>query len=101
MVMLASSVTFLPQFLKVLPKARFPLRDQAYSAESETLAPISSTNTRRSASTSPATICRQANLKNSSRSPAPSDAPMSVKALKEEMPSAPWGPGTPRGLHNV
>jgi hypothetical protein len=26
---------------------------------------------------------------------------MSVKALKEEMPSAPWGPGTPRGLHNV
>ncbi|CAA9368801.1 MAG: hypothetical protein AVDCRST_MAG93-8218 [uncultured Chloroflexia bacterium] len=28
-VMLASRVTFLPQFLGALPKARLPLRDQA------------------------------------------------------------------------
>lgn len=38
-VRLASKVTFLPQFLGVLPKARSPRRDQAYSGESETLAP--------------------------------------------------------------
>src|SRR3712207_2985280 len=50
-----SSVTFLPQFLGALPKARLPLRDQAYSLDSETLAPISSTKTSRLASTSSAT----------------------------------------------
>src|SRR5215217_9170637 len=71
--MLASRVTFLPQLRGVLPKALAPLRDQAYSGESETLAPISSTNTRRSASTFPATSILQAALRNSSRSPAPSD----------------------------
>jgi hypothetical protein len=73
-VMLASSVRFLPQFLGALPKVRCsPLRDQAYSADSETLAPISSTNTSRLVSTSSATKTRQAALKNSSRSAAPSD----------------------------
>src|SRR5215212_4797576 len=61
--MLARSVTLLPQLRGELPKARFPLGDQAYSGESETLVPISSTNTRRLASTSPAT-----RLKNSRRS---------------------------------
>src|SRR5215217_25234 len=71
--MLASRVTFLPQLRGVLPKALAPLRDQAYSGESETLAPISSTNTRRSASTFPATSILQAAFRNSSRSPAPSD----------------------------
>jgi hypothetical protein len=71
--MLATSVTFLPQFLGALPKARSPLRDQAYSAESETLAPISWTKTSLSASTSSATRARQAALRNSSRSPAPID----------------------------
>jgi hypothetical protein len=68
-----SRVTFLPQLRGVLPKALAPLRDQAYSGESETLAPISSTNTSRSASTFPATSILQAALRNSSRSPAPSD----------------------------
>src|SRR5215212_5677458 len=63
-VMLASSVTFLPQFLGALPKARLPLRDQAYSPDSETLAPISSTKTSRLASASSATRARQAALRN-------------------------------------
>src|SRR5829696_3515610 len=71
--MLARSVTLLPQLRGELPKARFPLGDQAYSGESETLVPLSSTNTRRLASTSPATISRQAALRNSSRSAAPND----------------------------
>jgi hypothetical protein len=72
--MLAKSVMFLAQFLGVLPKARCPLGDQPYSSESETLVPISSTNTSLSASTSPATNSRQAALRNySSRSAAPSD----------------------------
>jgi hypothetical protein len=69
--MLESSVTFLPQLRGALPKARSPLRDQAYSGESEMLTPISSTNKRRSASTSPATKARQAALRNSSLSDAP------------------------------
>jgi hypothetical protein len=71
--MLASSVTFFPQLRGVRQKARSPLRDQAYSETSETLAPISSTNTRRLASMCPATSTRQATLKNSSRSVAPTD----------------------------
>ena len=71
--MLASRVTFLPQLRGALPKALSPLRDQAYSEESETLEPISSTNTKRSASMCPATEARQAALRNSSRSLAPSD----------------------------
>ena len=71
--MLAKSVTFLPQFLGTFACALSPLRDQAYSGESETLAPISSTNTSRPAYIPPQTKALQAALRNSSRSAAPSD----------------------------
>jgi hypothetical protein len=72
-VMLASSVTFFPQLRGALHGARSPLRDQAYSGAREMFAPISSTNTSRAASIAPATKARQAALRNSSRSPAPTD----------------------------
>jgi hypothetical protein len=69
--MLASKVTFFPQLRGTLANARSPRLDQAYKGASEMLAPISSTNTKRSAQISPATNARQAALKNSSLSLAP------------------------------
>ena len=62
--MLAKSVTFSH------PAAR---RDQAYWVVREALVPTSSTKTKRSGSVAAATITRQAALKNSSPSLAPSD----------------------------
>src|SRR5215216_5348014 len=47
--MLASKVTFFPQLRGTLPNARSPRLDHAYKGASEMLAPISSTNTSRSA----------------------------------------------------
>src|SRR3712207_4198078 len=71
--MLASKVTFFPQLRGTLANARAPRLDHAYRGASEMLAPISSTNTSRSAQISPATRARQAALRNSSRSLAPTD----------------------------
>jgi hypothetical protein len=72
-VMLASSVTFFPQLRGVLHGARSPLRNQAYNGDREMFVPISSTNTSRTVSIAPATKAHQAALRNSSRSPAPTD----------------------------
>src|SRR5215213_9746347 len=72
-VMLAKSVTFAPQLRGAEHGARSPRLDQAQRDVSEVLAPISSTKTKRSGSMLPATITRQAALKNSSRSLAPTD----------------------------
>ncbi len=69
--MLAKSVVFLPRLRGVLQYARLPRRDQACRGASEVLAPISSTNTKRLASRASQTSARQAALKNSSRSLAP------------------------------
>jgi hypothetical protein len=69
--MLASKVTFFPQLRGTLAIARSPRLDHAYAGASEMLEPISSTNTSRSAWISPATRARQAALKNSSLSLAP------------------------------
>ncbi len=71
--MLAKSVMFAPQLRGTEQSARSPRRDQAYRGASEVLVEHSSTNTSRSASISPATITRQAALKNSSLSLAPTD----------------------------
>src|SRR5215211_1417502 len=49
-VILESSVTFLPQFFGAAARRRSPTLDHPYSGESEMFAPISSTNTRREAS---------------------------------------------------
>ena len=70
-VMLASRVTFAPQLRGEEQCARSPLGDQAYSGRSETFVEHSSTNTKRSACVVPATVARQAALRNSSRSLAP------------------------------
>jgi hypothetical protein len=70
-VMLANRVTLLPQLRGTSPYARSPLRDQAYSGESEVFVPHSSTNTKRCALISPAKRSLQAALRNSSRSVAP------------------------------
>jgi hypothetical protein len=70
---LAKSVVFFPRDCAV-PKrrARSPRGDQACRGASEVLAPISSTNTKRTASRASATSVRQAALRNSSsRSLAP------------------------------
>src|SRR5215212_9115678 len=72
-VRLQSNVTFLPQLRGAEQRARSPRLDQAYSGRSETFVEHSSTNTKRSASVVPATIARQAALRNSSRSEAPTD----------------------------
>ena len=56
-----------------LASARSPRRDQAYGGASDVFEPISSTNISRPASMCPSTIARQAALKNSSRSAAPTD----------------------------
>src|SRR5215210_3905304 len=73
LVMLAKSVVFLPRLRGTDQRARSPRRDQARRGASEVFAPISSTKTRRSASSpvSPATSARQAALSHSSRSLAP------------------------------
>src|SRR5215203_3582060 len=71
--MLASRVTFVPQLRGTLANARSPLRDQAYKGANDVFEPISSTNTSRWGPISPATSTRQATLKNSSRSAAPTD----------------------------
>jgi len=73
MLMLESSVTFSPQLRGAEQHARSPRLDHAYSGESEMFAPHSSTNTKRLASIPSATKARQAALKNSSRSVAPTD----------------------------
>src|SRR3712207_6550832 len=72
-VMLESRVTFFPQLRGAEQSARSPLGDQAYSGRSETFVEHSSTNTKRLACVVPATIARQAALRNSSRSLAPTD----------------------------
>ncbi len=69
--MLESNVVFLPQLRGTEQRALSPLGPQAYKVESEVLVAISSTNTSGSASTFSATIDRQAALKYSSRSVAP------------------------------
>src|SRR3712207_2260921 len=61
----------LPQLRGAQQSARSPLGDQAYSGRSETFVEHSSTNTKRLACVVPATIARQAALRNSSRSLAP------------------------------
>jgi hypothetical protein len=71
--MLAKSVTFAPQLRGTLACARSPRRDQAYWGVREVLVPISSTKTKRSGLVAAATITRQAALKNSSLSLAPTD----------------------------
>src|SRR5215212_9925725 len=71
MLMLESSVRFLPQFFGAAARRRSPTFDHPYSGESEVLEPISSTNTRRSAASFPETSTLQAHLTNSSRSDAP------------------------------
>ena len=71
--MLQSRVTFFPQLRGAEQCARSPLGDQAYSGRSETFVEHSSTNTKRSACVVSATIARQAALRNSSRSEAPTD----------------------------
>src|SRR3712207_4248452 len=72
--MLAKSVRFFPQLRGTLAIARSPRLDHAaYKGASEMLVPISSTNTSRSAQISPATRLRQAALRNSSLSLAPTD----------------------------
>jgi hypothetical protein len=63
----------LPQLRGALADARSPRLDQAYSGTREMFAPHSSTKTKRSGPVSAATVPRQAALKNSSRSVAPSD----------------------------
>jgi hypothetical protein len=72
-VMLASRVTFAPQLRGAFAGARCPRLDHAYSRCSEVFAPHSSTNTKRSAPTPPATLTLQAALRNSSLSLAPTD----------------------------
>ena len=67
----AERLVFLPRLRGTEQRARSPRRDQAYRAVSEVFEPISSTNTNRSVPISPATSARQAALKNSSRSLAP------------------------------
>jgi hypothetical protein len=71
--MLAKSVTFAPQLRGTLACARSPRREQAYWGVREVLVPISSTKTKRSGLVDAATIMRQAALKNSSLSFAPTD----------------------------
>jgi hypothetical protein len=71
--MLAKSVTFAPQLRGTLACARSPRHDQAYWGVREVLVPISSTKTKRSGLVAAATITRQAALKNSSLSLAPTD----------------------------
>ncbi len=63
-----------PQLRGTLTSARSPRHDQTYKGASEVFEPIPYTNTSRLASVCPATIARQAALKNSSsRSAAPTD----------------------------
>jgi hypothetical protein len=71
MLMLESRVTFAPQLRGMEQRARSPRLDQAYSGVREVLVEHSSTNTKCPVSTLPATRTRQAALKNSSRSLAP------------------------------
>ena len=73
MLMLAKSVTFAPQLRATSKRARSPRRDQAYKGASEVLVPVSSTKIKRSDPMAAATMTRQAALKNSSRSLAPTD----------------------------
>lgn len=69
--MLESSVTFAPQLRGTHQRARSPRLDQAYSGVREVLVEHSSTKTKRLLSILPATKTRQAALKNSSLSDAP------------------------------
>jgi hypothetical protein len=69
--MLESRVTFGPQLRGTEQRARTPRFDQAYSGVREVLVEHSSTNTKRPPSSLPATKTRQAALKNSSLSLAP------------------------------
>jgi hypothetical protein len=71
--MLAKSVMFAPQLRGTEQNARSPLGDQAYRGASEVLVEHSSTNTSCSAWIPSTTINRQAALKNSSLSLAPTD----------------------------
>jgi hypothetical protein len=73
MVILASSVVFLPRLRGTEHRALSPAGDQARSGYIEVFEPISSTNTNRSVSIWSATNTRQAVLWNSSRSAAPTD----------------------------
>src|SRR5215203_2498422 len=91
--MLASKVTFLPQLRGTLPNARSPRLDHAYKGASEMLAPISSTNTSRSAWISLATKERQAALKNSSLSLAPTD--LFFGSTQGALASEKWSTGSP------
>ena len=70
-VMLESNVVFGPRLRGTEQKALRPRRDQARSADSEVLVPISSTNTRRFESSFAASVTLQAALSHSSRSTAP------------------------------
>ena len=73
-VMLESSVTFLPQLRGAEQRARSPRLDHAYSGRSETVRrALVLKNTKRSASVVRAITARQAALRNSSRSEAPTD----------------------------
>jgi hypothetical protein len=69
--MLARSVVFFPRLRGTEQRALSPRGAQACTGASEVFEPISSTNTNRSASILPAMSARQATLKNSSRSLAP------------------------------
>ena len=69
--MLASSIVFFPRLRGTSQRARSPLGAQAYSGASDVFVPISSTKTSRLWSSARATNTRQAILKNSSRSEAP------------------------------
>src|ERR671911_603548 len=81
MLMLESSVVFLPRLRGTEQQALSPFLAQPYKREREMFVPISSTNTSRRASRVPATITFQAALRHSSRSSAPT-----VRFLAEAHP---------------
>ena len=64
-------MTFFPQFLEASARRRSPTLDHPYSGESEVLVPISSTNTKREASSLSEISTLQAALRSSSLSLAP------------------------------